>query len=157
MAFTKTNTAVINNNTNVKHNEAAFRAQVQAALNHITARHRAATLCHLRDTMLARHYAHNLPTSARRIAALTAILRVSAKRTAVLDRKRDLMRSAALAKARTISQRRQEALREAIVLERAMQHVARLVPQIFEQRRLEQDIDASRKRKIEYFVSSKKE
>ncbi|KAK4891797.1 hypothetical protein LTR27_009649 [Elasticomyces elasticus] len=141
MAFTKTNTAVANNNTNVKHNEAAFRAQVQAALNHIHTHHQRETLHHLRDLMLARHYALGLPTQARRIAALAGVQRVAAKRIAATNLKRDHMRSTLLAKARS---HHREAVRRAMVLKKTVEVLAQRVPMILEQRRLEQDIDATR-------------
>ncbi|KAK3621145.1 hypothetical protein LTR56_022943 [Elasticomyces elasticus] len=141
MAFTKTNTAVASNNTNVKYNEAAFRAQVQAALNHISTHHRRDTLTHLRDLMLARHYALHLPTHAHRTAALAGVHRIAAKRMAATNLKRDTMRSTLIAKAR---QHRQEAVRRAMVLKKTAEVLARRVPVILEQRRLEQDINATR-------------
>ncbi|KAK5728189.1 hypothetical protein LTR17_012094 [Elasticomyces elasticus] len=140
MTFTKTNTAVTNNNTNVKHTDAEFKAHVQTALNHLTAIHRAATLRHLRDYMLARHYALGLPTQARRIAALTTVLQAAAKRTAVINRKRDALRDAFNAKAKLEWRRRQQA----ILLERAVPLIAERVPHILQQRSLMRDIDATR-------------
>ncbi|KAK3653207.1 hypothetical protein LTR56_004743 [Elasticomyces elasticus] len=141
MTFTKTNTAVASNNTNVKYNEAAFRAQVQTALNHISTHHQRANLAHLRDLMLARHYALGLPTQARRTAALAGVQRVAAKRIAATNLKRDAMRSTLIAKAR---QHHREAIKRAMLLKKTVELLARKVPMILEQRRLEQDIDATR-------------
>ncbi|KAK5746452.1 hypothetical protein LTR17_000832 [Elasticomyces elasticus] len=155
MAVTKTITAVTNNNTNVKHNEAAFKAQVQTALNHISTHHRTATLSHFRDLLLARHYALNLPTQARRIRALAGVHRIAAKRLATINRKRDVMRETLIAKAR---QHRQEAVRRAMLVKRAVEVIAQRCLVVREQRGFMGDINAtngSRKGKIDYFVSRK--